>query len=103
MNPSLSKSPFLLMPGALASACVKFRLGSHNLPIELGRWQRKKRIDRLCPNCNVPGDEMHYLFDCPLINRDELVFDRNLESIWKNENTLTIMQQLIDAKYIEIN
>jgi len=47
MNPCLKPSPFLMMPGSIALGCIKFRVGSHNLPIEKGRWYRKPRDERL--------------------------------------------------------
>ena len=37
MNPSLEPSPFLNLPHPLSDTIMKFRLGSHKLPIETGR------------------------------------------------------------------
>ena len=49
MNPDLKPSPFLMLPGRMALACLKFRVGSHNLPIEKERWCRKpKQRGMLC-------------------------------------------------------
>ena len=98
INPSLTQSPFVVMPGMIALSCIKFRLGSHSLPIEVGRWRRKKRNERLCTHCNELGDEKHFLFRCLRINRDGMrLIDDDLENVWKNEN---ILKQLIDAEYI---
>ena len=41
--------------------------------IELLRWNRLNRNVRLCNGCGVVGDERHYIYDCPTVNREELV------------------------------
>ena len=50
-------------------ALVQFRLGSHSLPVEQGRFVRPclPRHPRRCDLCNTQavGDELHYVFDCP--------------------------------------
>ena len=50
-------------------ALVQFRLGSHCLPVEQGRFVRPSlpRHLRRCDLCNTQavGDELHYVFDCP--------------------------------------
>lgn len=48
---------------------TKFRLSSHNLMVENGRWTRKPREERLCPSCNVVQDEQHAVSYCT-INAD---------------------------------
>ena len=50
----------------------RLRLSSHSMPIEQGRWNRMKRDVRLCNVCNVVGDEKHYIYDCPTIDRTDL-------------------------------
>ena len=56
---------------------LQFRLGSHQLPIVLGRFaggQRVARASRVCTHCgsvavnicNV-ADEMHMVFECPAL------------------------------------
>ena len=57
----------------ITESIVKFRVGSHYLPIETGRWSRKPREERLCAKCNVLGDEKHLLFHCADIDRSNLV------------------------------
>jgi hypothetical protein len=42
---------------------TKFRLSSHSLAIETGRWSRKPREERTCPECRVVQDEPHALAD----------------------------------------
>ena len=45
---------------------TRIRLGSNNLMIERGRWQRPKVefIDRICDDCQVIEDEFHVLLKC---------------------------------------
>ena len=51
---------------------TRLRLSSHSMPIETGRWRRVLRKDRLCPTCNTLGDEKHYIYTCPDVDRSEL-------------------------------
>ena len=50
----------------LRKTLTKFRLSSHNLPIQQLRYSNTPRQDRLCTLCdkNEIGDEFHYLFTC---------------------------------------
>ena len=43
----------------------KFRLGSHNLMIERGKWTKKELIDRKCNLCDKIEDEYHVIIECP--------------------------------------
>lgn len=47
-------------------ALTKFRLASHSLPIETGRWHNVPRAHRLCKLCNINaiGDELHCSLSC---------------------------------------
>ena len=59
----------LPMPITKLRALLQFRLGSHALPIEQGRFSkpqvpRNLRRGSLCSTRSV-GDERHYLFECP--------------------------------------
>ena len=52
---------------SFTSILTKFRLSTHNLPIERGRYSRPKleRKDRVCKFCKTGiGDELHALFKC---------------------------------------
>ena len=72
----------------LRNCLSRFRLGSHWLEVESGRWQRKLREDRICNTCehtNVAQveDEEHMVKTCPLYNEvrsefAELGFDRSV-------------------------
>ena len=55
----------------LSAGCVqtllRFRMGCHNLPWDLGRRQGIGRLHRVCTLCagGNPGDEQHAVFECP--------------------------------------
>ena len=55
----------------LSAGCVqtllRFRMGCHNLPWDLGRRQGIGRLHRVCTLCagGNPGDEQHVVFECP--------------------------------------
>ena len=46
-------------------ALCKFRISSHNLPVEVNRYIKIERVNRLCPFCSSDtSDEQHYLCEC---------------------------------------
>ncbi|ELU10817.1 hypothetical protein CAPTEDRAFT_200258 [Capitella teleta] len=70
MNPALTTHPMYTDPTVCEykrRALTKFRLSSHNLAIERGRWSRTPRHERLCTDCdlNAIQDEEHVLSVCP--------------------------------------
>ena len=52
----------------IRTALTRFRLSSHDLAIESGRYDDTPRSDRLCKFCNlnVVENEYHFLLVCPL-------------------------------------
>ena len=65
----------------LSAGCVqsllRFRLGCHNLPWDLGRRQGVPRLHRVCTLCAGEhlGDEQHVVFECPGL---QAIRDRHL-------------------------
>ena len=95
MNPSLDRSPFISLPHPLSLQIIKFRLGSHKLPVETGRWYGiRNRNDRVCSECGVLGDEVHYLYNCAQIKRDDVVLPQNLDELWQNPNVFKLFSRL---------
>ena len=46
-------------------ALTKLRLGSHNLLVERGRWNKTNYLERKCLLCNDVEDEYHFVILCP--------------------------------------
>ena len=99
-NPTLEPSPFINLPHPLADKAIKFRLGSHKLPIETGRWKGIGRADRVCTECNVLGDEEHFLFRCTTIRRDDLMLPENLFDIWSHPNVFQLVARLMNSELL---
>ena len=55
------------VPDYLRISFTRYRLSSHMLRVEIGRWSRTPRNDRLCPCKTGIQDEFH-IFTCPLVN-----------------------------------
>ena len=72
LNPDLVPSPFVYGLHPICCEIIKFRLGSHYLPIDTGRWNRTPKQERICTNCEVLGDEKHMIYNCALIPRNEM-------------------------------
>ena len=101
-NPELTHSPFLKRIDPIGKSMIKFRLGSHKLRIETGRWNRTPRAERLCTTCSQLGDEYHTLFHCSEICRDDLLdMPNDFSSIWNYEGVNRLFQRIRDAEYVE--
>ena len=83
-------------------ALFRFRISSHNLRIETGRYTRPKTLesDRICIYCNaqVVESECHFLLDCDLhrIERIDLLntiheHSLDLSRLTKNEKFIELM------------
>ena len=101
INPKLEKSPFILNPHPLSKDVIRFRLGSHVLPIETGRWSRKLRKDRLCNDCGVLGDERHAIFDCRKVDRSNIALPDQMSDIWKLDTLFELIHKMKDAGFLE--
>ena len=100
MNPTLQQSPFINNFNALSGDIIRFRLGSHVLPIETGRWTRTPREERLCRKCNVLGDERHALFSCSAVVRESLELPVSLSEIWDSEDVFALFERLKEAELL---
>ena len=73
----------------------RLRLSSHSMPVELCRWNRMARDARLCNECKVFGDEKHYIYDCPTIDRSQLPdLPPSLDKLADYEQLPTLMNVL---------
>ena len=79
---------------------MRFRLGSHNLPIEKGRWRRLNREERVCANCNVVGDEHHVLYDCSLIFREDLDLPDDMSCIWTHSDVFRLFERIKETDFL---
>ena len=101
VNPELEPSPFLNRIDKVGKCMTKFRLGSHNLRIETGRWNRTPREDRLCAACGVIEDEQHIVYSCTQIQRNDLIdLPRPISSIWNYRGVNRLFKRIIDAEYL---
>ena len=67
-GPGLSDYLSLCTNQNVRISLTKFRLSAHNLPVEIHRYNKLSRGDRICPFCSTGiGDEQHYLCVCPNI------------------------------------
>ena len=81
---------FTVLPPDLMYTLIRFRCGSHKLPIETGRFYNIDRSERLCDLCDKEelGDEFHYIFNCTFFNTERRKFipqhiynNRNIQSL----------------------
>jgi hypothetical protein len=63
----IEMQPYLLLdiPVKFSSLLANFRLSSHMLMIEIGRFFNIKPEDRICPVCKTGvEDETHFFLEC---------------------------------------
>ena len=92
-SPSIYRKTANFVPDHYRTAFTRFRLGSHRLKVETGRWSRIPRERRLCL-CGQVQDEMHTLLDCPLLN------DLRREFSHLNFNSLEDLMTYTDDNYL---
>ena len=80
LSPRISGTEYLcnVKEKFLRMALAKMRLGSHNLMVERGRWNKPRKIpfhDRLCQLCHTIEDEYHIIIECPrfLVQRKKYI------------------------------
>ena len=100
INPNLEETPFIQCMHPFSADIVRFRLGSHSLPIEKGRWSRLEREDRLCNVCGVVGDEHHIIYECSQIFRGDLSLSNDISCIWKEEDVFRLFGRIRETDYL---
>ena len=100
INPDLKPSPVLDMIHPSTGDIVKFRLGSHYLPIETGRWNGSSREERICTTCEEVGDEKHVIYRCSLIKRDDIDLDHRMSHIWNQPDVYKLFKRIKTAKFL---
>ena len=79
-----SPSPYLVLTRKNPSrkALVTFRISSHQLRIETGRYENIPRNERICHFCtsNKIEDENHFLLDCKAYSQIRDIFFSKLET-----------------------
>ena len=100
LNPMLDKSPCLENDcDPVTKDIIRFRLGSHYLPIETGRWCRKLRNERICRTCDILGDEEHYVYHCPSLDRGENIPD-NFQFEWTSPVICKLFKKMKEAELL---
>ena len=79
---------------------VRFRLGSHFLPIETGRWNRTPRNERLCSTCGVLGDENHVIYSCSQISCEDIVLDNFIDKIRYQPEVFKLFERIKTVKFL---
>ena len=74
----------------------KFRVSSHHLQIELGRYKGIPRHLRLCQQCSSGevGDEIYFLFKCSKYERDRTALIDIILTSCPNSNSLNDIKKL---------
>ena len=101
INPELKVSPFINIYHPLCKDIIRFRLGSHSLPIETGRWSGKKRPERLCEECGVLGDERHIIYNCTRIDRNDIILPQMLSEIWSTKGLFVLFSKLKNLQILD--
>ena len=100
INPELTTSPFFDRFHPIVGGILKFRLGSHYLPIETGRWSGCPRHERLCDTCNEVGDEDHLIYRCSLIEREDITLDEDISKIWNTPDIYELFKRIRTRKLV---
>ena len=71
LNPTLDVHPLYTtskptIPDYLRISFTRYRLSSHRLRVEIGRWSRTLHDERVCSCGTGVQDEIH-IFQCPLV------------------------------------
>ena len=72
LNPTLDTHPLYTkssptIPDYLRITFTRYRLSSHRLRVEMGRWSRTPSDQRICP-CGTGIQNEGHIFQCPIVN-----------------------------------
>ena len=81
LNPTLASHPIYgqdaeYIPDYLRISFTRFRLSSHKLKVETGRWNRTPRENRLCP-CNEGIQDEYHIFSCIIVRNIFMSYGKN--------------------------
>ena len=76
----------------------RFRCSNHQLPIVSGRYTNTPRNMRICSLCdmNTLGDEFHYLFECPIFDKDRQLY---LKKYFVTRPNTLKMEQMFNSSH----
>jgi hypothetical protein len=78
---------------------TKFRISAHKLEIGKGRYIGLKVEDRICQLCNFflddIEDEVHFLLQCPSLQKERWEIINNINEISKNFKSLDNRSKLV--------
>ena len=86
-----------ILPFHKRKLLTRFRISSHKLMVERGRYKKLDVSQRLCQNCslNLVEDETHFLFQCPAHASDRNKLISLSSEICLNFSTLQDNEQMI--------
>ena len=86
---------------------MKLRISDHKLNIEIGRYDKTSRCDRICPVCGLNiEDEIHFLLDCPKYSSIKDGFFNKIENripSYKHIPISTLLIQLMNSNDYYLN
>jgi len=80
---------------------TQFRCGNHNLPVTASRRNHASEPCPICPLCtkNSPGDEYHYVLECPFFNDERTKY---IPLYYRSRPNTLKYQQLFNAKNLRL-
>ena len=86
-----------ILPFHKRKLLTRFRISSHKLMVERGRYKKLDVSQRLCQKCslNLVEDETHFLFQCPAHASDRNKLISLSSEICLNFSTLQDNEQMI--------
>ena len=81
------------------SHVTRFRISSHKLEIETGRYRKLAVDDRLCRCCSLheTENEEHFLLRCPLYESERILYISNISN---NVNTFKNLGKSEQFQYV---